>query len=538
LNNRSHPSRVRRGVVAALGVVGLTAAALAVGGSPAGATDITPSVTQAIGSVTSVDVTPFPAATNTSSVTVTITGARDASNNLLNGAAAATMCANADTSGTPLAALPPGNTSCDGQNQVADITFVVFAGGNATFTKALKASAIGDDAATCVSGGLIPCQFGLGDVATSGAAFAIAVPVFSIPTPPSTTVTPAVAAARPGDALSFTGVDYTPSAATGTASLCDTDGVSNCQSLDTVTIGVDAGGALTGSGTIPAAATTGSRRLVVSTGSGPSARSASATFVVLGARTVVLTPSSGGIGATISVSGSGFDPGATLLVVPSDGTGALAAPVTTTASATGTFSGVSVTVVAGTIGIAASEADNPTTEFGFAPFSVSATSCSVAGDTGTCTVEQGIVQQVNGGQLSMTEAAPTITMSPVTLDGSSQTSTGALNQVTVTDARGTLTGWTLTGSVTDLTTGAGGTNRTIVNTNISWTPACSATTGSASEISTGAAGVIPSNSMLCSAGSGGGGGSFHADAGVSVVVPPTVARGTYNGTLTLTLTGL
>jgi hypothetical protein len=146
--------------------------------TPAGATVVTPDVTQAVGTVTSVDVTPFPAATNTSSVTVTITGARDASNNLLNGAAAATMCANADTGGTPLAALPAGNTSCDGTEHVADITFVVFAGGNATFTKTLKASNIGADLATCISGGTIACQFGIGDVATSGAAFAIAIPVF------------------------------------------------------------------------------------------------------------------------------------------------------------------------------------------------------------------------------------------------------------------------------------------------------------------------------------------------------------------------
>jgi hypothetical protein len=132
----------------------------------------------------------------------------------------------------------------------------------------------------------------------------------------------------------------------------------------------------------------------------------------------------------------------------------------------------------------------------------------------------------------------TVNMSTITLDGTTQTSNGALNTVSVADARGTLSGWSLTGAVTNLVTGATpNANHTILASDVSWTPVCTATDAIQAEVAAGTAGSIPTNDLLCAAASGGGGGSFDADAALHVQVAASKAAGTYTGTLTLTLTG-
>lgn len=536
MKTRSRPRRVGISILAGLA---LAAGSIGVGITAAGAVDVTSISTQSVGTVTSVDVTPHPATSNTATVTVTLTGARLASVVLTSGTFAASLCGNHTTAGVALTPADLGNTlNCDGAGQAGFIVFHSHTLGATTFSYTLRSSGIGNNAAQCLPGGLVPCTIGIGDVATSGASFALGIPVFGGPAPVSTAVTPTTQAGRPGGPLNFTGVDFEVSVVTGTATLCNTDGVTNCEALTGVAISTTASGALTGSGIIPAAATTGARRLVVTTG----ARSASAAFVVLGTASLTLSASSGGAGSSVSVSGSNFDPGTLLFLVPLSGAFTpLAGPAMVTTNATGSFSGVSVTVVTGTAYIGAG--DNPTTanNSAVAPFSVSSNSCTAATaatPTGSCAIQQTVQQQVSGGNLSMSQQSALISMSAITLDGSNQTSTGALNQVTVIDARGTLGGWTLTGAVTSLTTGSGDANHTIPNTAISWAPTCAATGGAIpAEVASGTAGAIPSSAALCTAVAGGGGGTFTGNASVSVVVGSSKAAGLYSGTLTLTLAG-
>ena len=49
----------------------------------------------------------------------------------------------------------------------------------------------------------------------------------------------------------------------------------------------------------------------------------------------------------------------------------------------------------------------------------------------------------------MTEASQFVSMTPVTLNGQPQASTGAIQPITVTNARGNGVGWNVTGFVTD-----------------------------------------------------------------------------------------
>jgi hypothetical protein len=540
------PSRQRRVGLSALVALVVAATCLVIGAPNAGAVDITsdPGWHQVYGTTTSIDVSPFPAASNTGTVTVTATGMTGTNSVLLDGpgSVAASLCGNFLTDGvTPITpamkAADTSNTYCDTASDILQIVFADASAGNVTFNYTLRQTGIGSVNTQCLSGGQIPCSLGLGS--TEGAVpplWAGTIDIFGGPPPPSTAVTPAVQAARPGAALSFTGVDFSPSVSTGTASLCDSNGTTNCEPLDNTSISTDAGGALTGSGDIPAAATTGARRLVVSTG----ALSASSAFVVLGTPAITLSASSGGAGGTISVSGSGFDPGIQLFIVPIDGVNPTGSPAILNASATGSFAGASVTTPAGTVAIVASDGQNPPgINFATAPFTVSANSCTAAGATtpGSCSVDQQLQLPVAGGNLTLSQDAATIAMDPLTLNGTDQTSTGALNQVTVVDARGNLGGWTLTGAVTDLTAGAGA-NLTIPADQVSWTPACSAVSGNPAEVVAGSAGAIPTNGALCTAAAGGGGGTFHGDAGISVAVASSKGAGTYTGTLTLTLTGL
>jgi hypothetical protein len=555
------PSRRRRAGLSALVALALVAASLVLGTSAAGAVDVKPITQQVWGTTGTIDVTPHPASSNNSTVTITLTAMANYLGTPLVGgtSVAVSFCGNFLSDGvTPLteaqqnagAAPDAGQAYCDGTQDLFTHTFPFLSttGSGLTATKELRSGSgvgttlsgkpndgIGNQDAQCLPGGLTTCKVAIATTSNTnpgGQDYAIKIPVFGGPAPAATTLTATNEAARVGQAVNFTGVDFDASVSTGTASLCDTDGTTGCQALTGTSISTDGSGALTGSGTVPAGATTGARKLVVSTGT----QSASDDFVVLGTAAISLSASSGGVGSTVTVSGSNFDPGKTLFVSPTDGSGPTGSVAMVTTSATGSFSGASVTVNAGTVAITATT--NPPDGINLAsqPFVLSANSCIVTATN--CTITQTIEQPVTGGALSMSQTAALISMSPVTLDGTPKTGTGALNQVTVTDARGSLSGWTLTGSVTPLTTGAGGTNRTIPADQVSWTPACGAASGSnAAEVVAGSAGAIPTNSALCTAASGGGGGTFTADAGITVSVAPSVAAGLYTGTLTLTLTG-
>ena len=131
--------------------------------------------------------------------------------------------------------------------------------------------------------------------------------------------------------------------------------------------------------------------------------------------------------------------------------------------------------------------------------------CSIA-TVGSCIVEQGIGQQVNGTNLTVTEYAATsgigapgqnpsailVNLSTVTLGpGVFQAGQGMLNTVEVNDSRGSLSGWTVTGILESDFIGPNvGNDNTIPADYLTWNPSVSLTfPGNL------AAGVVPSGTV-------------------------------------------
>jgi hypothetical protein len=536
------------------------ASVLAVSTSANAATDISLFINNSVGSLASASLSPqYPLTSVPSTATLTVSGAKSSTGAIFSGPAALTECANADSLGNSLSAADiaaPGGAAlyCFGAANVGSpqLPFINFdATGAASASYPVVASGIGTANAQCLPNKAIPCTLAYGDVAGAGTLFAVAIPVFGGPIINTALIAPPVG--RAGAAISFTGVDFTASATSGTASLCDSNGTTGCTALTGVSISVDSLGALTGSGSIPAAATAGAHKLVVTTGAAATLRGAGSNFAVLGVPSITLSPATGGPGQAIVVSGSNFDPGKTLFLVDialAAPTTVLGGPVVVTSDANGNFTSPATTgalqAVTGMDAVAAGLASPDGLNQAVATFNLTATSCVAANIptvTGTCAVVQTVQQQVTGTSLNTTEAGPTVAMGEIKLNGIAQTGHGNLKQVTVIDARGTLTGWTVTGSITDLTSNPGAPlpqkvgNHTLPKTGISWTPACAAVDGIAGEITAGAAGTLVDGALLCSAAPGGGGGTFTGDAPIDIQVASSKAAGLYVGTLTLTLTG-
>jgi len=164
-------------------------------------------------------------------------------------------------------------------------------------------------------------------------------------------------------------------------------------------------------------------------------------------------------------------------------------------------------------------------EYAYVPFKV------VAG-----VVVQTVTASILPGNLAITQAGSGIDFGSATLNGEEQQLNANLNQVTVVDARSGNLGWSLTGTMTDLTAPEGG---TIPAGNVTWTPACAASEGSPSAVVTGTAGPLGATAAtLCSQtadGTAPTGGHFTADAGLTLTTPAFVTPGAYAGTLTLSL---
>ncbi|MGA4543045.1 hypothetical protein ACPA54_23945 [Uniformispora flossi] len=138
--------------------------------------------------------------------------------------------------------------------------------------------------------------------------------------------------------------------------------------------------------------------------------------------------------------------------------------------------------------------------------------------------------------LAMAQNGGAIDFGTVALNGQAQTVNGTLNQVTVTDGRGTNLGWSLTGTMSDLLS-ANGTDK-IPAGNIGWTPSCAAQEGSLSQVANGPSGplgAVPTTLCSQAASEQTTGGVFTADAGMTLTTPQFTASGGYSGTLTLTL---
>ncbi|MGC0422407.1 hypothetical protein [Embleya sp. AB8] len=154
---------------------------------------------------------------------------------------------------------------------------------------------------------------------------------------------------------------------------------------------------------------------------------------------------------------------------------------------------------------------------------------------------QVITTDVQGGPLTLGVGGTDVALPGVTLNGKDAFTGGALNPLTVSDARGTNAGWTLTGQASDLTAAGG----RIVGDNLGWTPTAKSVTGTlptggtAPQVSAGGK-ADPGAGLgrprtLCSSAAGASAGSFECGGDLKLGVPGITVPGTYTGTLTLTL---
>ena len=172
------------------------------------------------------------------------------------------------------------------------------------------------------------------------------------------------------------------------------------------------------------------------------------------------TPSSGVGGTVVSFSGLNWPAGTvTVAFTTACATCSGVDSVTATPDVSGDISGtITITAVSGT-GLGEAVGNNPLvategTSVASAPFTVnSATACSVPA-AGACTLNQIIGTTVYGTSLYASESSGTVTLSPITLGlgtGTNnqmfQNATGALGVVTISDDRGSLAGWTVTGQM-------------------------------------------------------------------------------------------
>ncbi|MET7300824.1 hypothetical protein [Embleya sp. NPDC005575] len=337
---------------------------------------------------------------------------------------------------------------------------------------------------------------------------------------PTLAATPATVAA--GAATALTGANW-PSGQV-TPSLCKADGTAcDPAGIKSNSLAVSHGD-LTGNVSIANAVAPGDYSVKVSSG----AASATTPLKVTAApvRTVSLSPDHGPVGTSVTVTGSGFAPNGAVQFSWSDDSGVPDETTYVTADASGSFTATTEMYFEGFTQLMVTESGpwggNPIEHL---PFRVTAPP--------TGGLDQTITGAVAPGALTITQQASAIKLSDITLNGQAQNMTGALNPVTVKDFRGGATGWTLTGAVTAFTNGDGG---TIAADKFSWTPKVAAGPGSPSVAVAGAAGPIGSGATLASAPNAAvTGGTFTADADLSLAVPAYQKVGTYNATLTLSI---
>jgi hypothetical protein len=235
--------------------------------------------------------------------------------------------------------------------------------------------------------------------------------------------------------------------------------------------------------------------------------------------------------------GAGIVPGSWAIAA---GPTCTTAPDNGTASISGTTTGATVTFDA-----PADEADctiDVTVGDGVTTSAVKTLNIHVAaGDS----LQQDVTQVVNPGVLDLlacggdTSPDPTTcgaTMSPITLNGSDQDTTGHIEQVTVKDARGGPIAWSLTaqlgGDLTNGTAGLTGPNAVIDDALLRITPTCVTAPGSSNaDPADGAGGSLEVSRVVCSAAAGDNTGSFLVDADLDLTVPSTTYAGTYTGTI-------
>jgi len=282
----------------------------------------------------------------------------------------------------------------------------------------------------------------------------------------------------------------------------------------------------------------------------------------------------GSPGETVAVQGSGFRPGAPVrltFAVPcadcvADAT--VAHPDT----AGGFIAGLPITSLSGPAGEAEGDnavvADQPASGLrASVALSVVPLPTSPPSPPAVLAAAGGVTQtfevSVEPGPLTISEQSTQVTLHPIDRpapgDGSapaaegdgSTVASGDLDPVTVTDARGSLSGWTVTGQLVSDFTRTGGHEHSpaIPGGTLVWDPTVSLTvpagqpggpSGVLGEVAPGAPAALSTSEadVLCQAPAGGGGGRFDCGAGLRLGVPAGTPAGTYVATLDLIVIGL
>src|SRR4051794_30784527 len=137
------------------------------------------------------------------------------------------------------------------------------------------------------------------------------------------------------------------------------------------------------------------------------------------------------------------------------------------------------------------------------------------------------------GALQLLSAPTSSTLPGVALNGTSQSTSGALGAMQVKDSRPTAPGWTLTASSTNFTSGA----NTIANSLATLTPGSVSTPNGSNltGVSAGAAGSLSAARTIMSASAANGLGTYSVNPTEAAQINTTVKTGTYSATLTITL---
>ena len=260
--------------------------------------------------------------------------------------------------------------------------------------------------------------------------------------------------------------------------------------------------------------------------------------------------------AKVSLTVGGGAPGKPVILSPSDGS--TLGSGTPTISGTGT-AGDSVSVDSGSTDLCTATVAGdgtwscaPKTALGAGKHTLTATQASSDGtaspgsDPVTVTVASAVgnetvtttVTQQGGLTMSVQDTAPVVLPSPtLSSDGSSLTTTGAMNPVTVTDTRTQSPGWNITGQISDFTTVDG--TGTIAAADLGWLPklidqATGELVTPGALVAPGTGGGLKTAQQLATAAAGTSNGTAHVGADLTLDAPTTTQLGTYTATLTLT----
>ena len=143
---------------------------------------------------------------------------------------------------------------------------------------------------------------------------------------------------------------------------------------------------------------------------------------------------------------------------------------------------------------------------------------------------------INPGSLTVTNSS-VASISAVTLEGVSQSSTGSLGPITVTDNRGTGAGWSVTMTVSDFTCCEP--VRTIPSTNLTVNPgSVNIVSGKSVGVSAGESHTVSSATdpvTLMTAIADSGLGSYRVTPNITLSIPGDAYAGTYTATVTVTI---